>query len=313
MVLTLREQSRRRLPLGRRDSQGLNAWHRTKMASTLRNVELLARAHEGLKKIPRARSLLKEVKKTLVEEVVDLLRVMVVDVSDATRRVRVEPVTFAKTEAEMAKLQIECSQRYRFQSFDHLRRLIVGFQLPAGKIKITEGRGRHTSTAEEILLVSLSRLSFPHRWSDLAERFPGRSRTFLQAAFYWFLDFMIQNWGYLVLNNMDWWKPRLAGSCEAIRIKLQNLNHANWRIFQPPAEDPNGFRYALFIDNTMVPFCRPGGVLEDGPAAPRVPKEVQQAWWTGWKKLHGGQPLFLLLSFSFLPFLLSLFSSPVHP
>ena len=107
---------------------------------------------------------------------------MVVDVSDATRRVRVEPVTFAKTEAEMAKLQIECSQRYRFLSFDHLRRLIVGFQLPAGKIKITEGRGRHTSTAEEILLVSLSRLSFPNRWSDLAERFPGRSRTFFAGG-----------------------------------------------------------------------------------------------------------------------------------
>ena len=42
-----------------------------------------------------------------------------------------------------------------------------------------------------------------------------------------------------------------------------------------------------FIDNTMFAFCRPGGNTTDGPAAPRVPLEVQEAWWTGWKKLHG--------------------------
>ena len=158
MVLTLREQSRRRLPLGRRDSQGLNAWHRTKMASTLRNVELLARAHEGLKKIPRARSLLKEVKKTLLEEVVDLLRVMVVDVPDDRVRVKAEPMTFAKMQAELDRMHIECSTRFRFQSFEHLSRLIVGFQFPAGRIMLTPGRGGHSSTAEEILLVSLSSL-----------------------------------------------------------------------------------------------------------------------------------------------------------
>eukprot|EP01036_Dinobryon_divergens_P054056 gene54056-72244_t len=35
-------------------------------------------------------------------------------------------------------------------------------------------------------------------------------------------------------------------------------------------------------------MCRPGGgPLTDGEAAPRLPKEIQQAWWTGWKKLHG--------------------------
>jgi hypothetical protein len=37
----------------------------------------------------------------------------------------------------------------------------------------------------------------------------------------------------------------------------------------------------------MFAFCRPGGVMEGGAAAPRVPLEVQQAWWTGYKKLHG--------------------------
>ena len=312
MVLTLRTLSRRRLPLGRRDSEGLNAWHRTKLAQTLKNVELYTRAHEGLKKIPSAKPLVQQVKIAIFEEVLDALRCLVIDVPDEKPRQRADPMDFAKMQAELERLQIECSQRFRFQSFDHLRRLIVGFQFPTGKIKISGKRG-HVSTAEEILLISLTRLSFPSRWSDMAERFPGRSRTFMQAAFYWFLEFMVQNWGYLLLNNMAWWKPYLASSSEAIRSKLANLNHVNWRRNYPPADQPGGFRYAMFIDNTMVPFCRPGGVMEDGPAAPRVPLEVQEAWWTGWKKLHGGKLLVVLISFSSSPFVPLPNCSPLHP
>ena len=38
----------------------------------------------------------------------------------------------------------------------------------------------------------------------------------------------------------------------------------------------------------MLAMCRPGGgPITGGVQAPRVDKLVQQAWWTGWKKLHG--------------------------
>ena len=38
----------------------------------------------------------------------------------------------------------------------------------------------------------------------------------------------------------------------------------------------------------MLAFCRPGGgPVHEGPASERISKEVQQAWWTGYKKLHG--------------------------
>ena len=36
----------------------------------------------------------------------------------------------------------------------------------------------------------------------------------------------------------------------------------------------------------MFAFSRPGGNTNGGSAAPRVRKEIQQAWWTGWKKFH---------------------------
>ena len=38
----------------------------------------------------------------------------------------------------------------------------------------------------------------------------------------------------------------------------------------------DGFRIAMFIDNTMFAFCRPGGNTDEGAAAPRVPPEIQQ-------------------------------------
>jgi hypothetical protein len=66
-----------------------------------------------------------------------------------------------------------------------------------------------------------------------------------------------------------------------------NLNWVNWRQYHPPAHEPGGFRFCVFIDNTMFAFSRPGGNTDGGSAAPRVPKEIQQACWTGWKKLHG--------------------------
>ena len=81
--------------------------------------------------------------------------------------------------------------------------------------------------------------------------------------FYYFLDFIINNWAYFLLNNMTYWLSHLAASADAIRRKLQLLNHEEWRLYFPPG----GFDYCCLIDNTMVAFCRPGGVIDEGPAA----------------------------------------------
>ena len=179
-------------------------------------------------------------------------------------------------------LGVTCSERFRFQSFAHLDRLVVGFNFSA--IIYYKGYKLHR---EEMILISLTRLEFPNKWSQMYDIFRGRKTSFFRANFYYFLDFMIVNWAYLLLNNMPYWKPHLASSNEAIRQKLMVLNHAAWRVHHPPAGQPGGYDYAVFLDDTINAFCRPGGVMAEGPAAPRVPLEVQQAWWTGWKKLHG--------------------------
>jgi len=72
-----------------------------------------------------------------------------------------------------------------------------------------------------------------------------------------------------------------------MRVKLANLSHAPWRQEHPSAHDDNEFPIIGIIDNTMKATCRPGGNLAGGEAAPRVPLAVQQAWYTGYKHLHG--------------------------
>ena len=73
-------------------------------------------------------------------------------------------------------------------------------------------------------MISLIKLSYPLRWVDVKPWFPGRRTYQLREAFYYFLDFLIENWGYLLLNNMPFWKDYLYASAECIRQKLANLN-----------------------------------------------------------------------------------------
>jgi hypothetical protein len=94
---------------------------------------------------------------------------------------------------------------------------------------------------------------------------------------------MIVNWGYLLLNNMEYWLDYIPQSANAIRLKLANLPTINYRLF---FEEDN-FNVFGFIDNTIFAMCRPGGPSTAGEQAQREDILTQQAWWTGWKKLHG--------------------------
>jgi hypothetical protein len=175
------------------------------------------------------------------------------------------------------------SQHFRFRSPESILELIRGFRLP-DLIRVNG----YKFTAQEVVMISLARLAYPLRWCDVLLLFPGRKRWSCQRAFYWFLDFMIKNWGYLILNNRDFWVPYFQQSADAIRVKLSELPNESYRLFYPPADQPGGFSVFGFIDNTMLAMCRPGGgPIQGGEQSARVDKLVQQAWWTGWKKLHG--------------------------
>ena len=78
-------------------------------------------------------------------------------------------MNFDAMEKNLLTHNIEVSERFRFQSFNNMRRLIDGFRFPEPFIIIQKG---YKSSTEEMLMISLTRLSFPCRWSDIYERFP---------------------------------------------------------------------------------------------------------------------------------------------
>ena len=274
---------RRYLPLSMRDKFGINSLDRIrlKQATTYFIQIKKLTQHKLIRSKPRVLARLKRILKKLVFVFALILQV---DHSNEElenkKKERQNRRTIAYFESELESF----SEYFRFQNGDQLRQLLAGFQFPTGTVSINA----YKFTSEEILLISLIRLSWPHRWSDVRKSFPDRSRNELQLAFYWFLNFMIDNWGYLISNNREYWLPFLQESAESIRQKLATLpNEAN-RIFFDAAGQITGFAVAMFIDNTIFAMCRPGGgPTTDGEQAPRISKLMQQAFWTGWKKLHG--------------------------
>jgi len=104
-------------------------------------------------------------------------------------RFRRDPYTFVDF------INYNFSGLFRFRSPESLQRLYEGLQLP-GPTRLKT----YKTTGQEILMVSFVRLSYPHRWEDVERIFKGIKRWMLQCLFYWFLDFMIENWGYLILK-----------------------------------------------------------------------------------------------------------------
>ena len=60
---------------------------------------------------------------------------------------------------------------FRFRSPEDLQRVYEGLQLP-GPIRVKN----YKTTGQEILMVSLVRLSYPHRWEDVERIFVGIQR-----------------------------------------------------------------------------------------------------------------------------------------
>ena len=147
---------------------------------------------------------------------------------------------------------------FRFRSKQQHHALIAGSQIPA-VIRIP-GTG-NIFHGEEFLLIGLYRLHLPRTLSDgsLKTLF-GFGHTAVSMIFNAFIRFIIDHWGYLVFDNMNFWLPNLADCAQAIRDKCNEKG-----CYFPNARSPGGLRVAGFIDNTMNATCRPcGGPARDG-------------------------------------------------
>ena len=284
-----KSRSKRDLPLGKRDYFAVSSLEMNEIESAFKAIVLirvamnLARRFNCLtqpmrtKKMQLAIFILSFVASMLAVPVPEPLRILQKRLPHKTLN------DFAYLEYPNSNGGTEFSEKFRFHNRKQIRRLMHGFQIPE-----TATCGTYTFSGDEIVLISLTRMAYPSRWSDVMKVFPSRKRWELGRAFYWFINFMVYKWGYLVLNNREFWKPYLPQCAEAIREKLANLPNESYRQHHPSTYKPGRFCIAMFIDNTISAMCSVGGgPITGDEQAPRVPKEVQQAWWTGWKKLHG--------------------------
>ena len=282
-IVVYKSHSRYRLPLGKRDRFAISSLERIQLKKAFDASKMVAVSLVALRR-RRKRNFEKEkiLKRVILYITRYISRLLAVEIDpDEERRRKKKPKLPHKKIDDYAYLEADdsesFSEKFRFIDTSQLKRLLVGFQFP--ETVIVKG---YKFRSEEILLIGLTRFCYPNRWSDMIDKFPSRKRWELHAAVNYFLNFMIYNWGYLILNNREFWKPYLVKCAEAIRQKLATLPNEGYRQQHPPADEPNGFRIFGFIDNTMNATCRVGGgPLSDGEQAPRLPKEVQQAFWTG--------------------------------
>jgi len=255
MTIAYRCLSRRDVHLEARDLLGLDALDRLVLKDLQACIMMTANAK---KLLSRSIDSIKAMKLQKVGRILRFLLKMYFDYLSVELPLK-SPIIRA-VRASISGIAISgsnFSERFRFRSAEQLQRLLDGFQFPKSKIRIRS----YVFMAEEVLLISLTRLSWPYRWCDIADKFPGRKRSALCSAFYWFLDFLIYNWAYLLLNNMNFWLPYFPSCAQAIRNKLATLPNVTYRQNFENADQPGGFAVSFFIDNTMVAMCRPGTII----------------------------------------------------
>jgi hypothetical protein len=92
---------------------------------------------------------------------------------------------------------------------------------------------------------------------------------------------MQEHWGYLIHDHLEFWKPYLSESRDAITLKLTAYYHGEVEIGVI-------FLIAAFIDCTILATARPGvGPMQAGPNADKFPDFVQRSCYNHWAKKHG--------------------------
>jgi hypothetical protein len=164
---------------------------------------------------------------------------------------------------------------FRFRSRDQLNQVLMGLQFPA----TFKGKYGHVYKGEEVFLLGLFRLAHPIPSTHLSYKaIFGYANDKVKKMFNIFLNFICNEWDYLLFDMMSYWKPQLSLFASKIRekcIKLGCYFDTTFKVFG-------------FIDNTMNAMCRPGGgPTRDGINAPRNDPIIQRSFYNGWKKCHG--------------------------
>jgi hypothetical protein len=125
---------------------------------------------------------------------------------------------------------------------------------------------------EEVVIRGLFELSNGTKHVTCMQIF-GRHPSDQSRAFKFFINYIYEGYHKLVNNNLEWWHINgfMRGSYELIQNKV-NVAHDEY--------------FALFIDCNCMETCTPGGGPKDDGIS-RWDPLIQQAFYNGWKSIHG--------------------------
>lgn len=135
---------------------------------------------------------------------------------------------------------------------------------------------RKTLSGEEVFLRGLYELVSGSSQYEIRRNVFGGTQGLQSFAFNYFINFMYGRYAHLVHDNLQWWYDNgfMEESRAAIEAKMGMPLGSN--------------EYALFIDCKCT-SCQVtgGGPAEAGAGAPRWDTTLQQAFYNGWKSIHG--------------------------
>jgi len=173
----------------------------------------------------------------------------------------------------------DCKTFFGFNSQADLFRLLKCLRLNKDRVILSN---RSVMSGEEIMLRGLYELVTGEFQSSVAVNVFGRELSQQSRAFTYFIDHIYENFCFLLLDNLEWFRDKglLEESRRAIKAKLIDLGY----IFEMTEQHTIG----LFIDCNCLKTCRPGGgPLTGGHDAPRYDTLIQQSFYNGWKSQHG--------------------------
>jgi hypothetical protein len=162
MVIVCKLDSRRRLSLNRRDKFGLSVFDIYEIKQTSKALIMLYKIRIILKSKKKLTNSLNIKLKNMFKRVLTWIKhTLFHDFPDD-----LEPLIGMNKRTKFTDFdQNMFSDVFRFRSHEDLERIRVGFKLP----DIIKVRG-YKFTSAEVIMISLVRLSWPLRWTDVALR-----------------------------------------------------------------------------------------------------------------------------------------------
>jgi hypothetical protein len=148
------------------------------------------------------------------------------------------------------------------------------------KMSLTNGA---SMSGEEVMLRGLYELVSGETQFNIATNVFGGGQPLQSMAFSAFIDHVFVTHAHLLHNNMKWFHDNglLHESARAIGEMMKRCAD-----FEYPADWVNNV--CMFIDCNCLPTsCVGGGPAEGGANARRWSTKIQEAFYNGWKSVHG--------------------------